>query len=90
MNSDYGGVLCKCIWQLRPTNADFKPTSRKKEIKDRAPSGTILSLNSGSFRITKELFLVWTTHVINSVRSLREMKALLLLDGHPTFRLLRI
>jgi hypothetical protein len=62
----------------------FKSTRGKDEIKDGAPPGSIFAFNPGRAYITKELFLVWIIHFINSVKPSKEEKILLLLDGHST------
>jgi hypothetical protein len=62
----------------------FKRARGKDEIKDCAPPGTIFACNSESAYITKELFLVWIVHFIDSVKPSREKNVLLLLDGHST------
>jgi hypothetical protein len=60
----------------------FKRARGKDEIKDGAPPGSIIAFNPESAYITMELFLVWMSHFINSLKLSKENKVLLLLDDH--------
>jgi hypothetical protein len=60
----------------------FKRARGKDEINDGAPPGSIIEFNPESAYITMELFLVWMSHFINSLKPSKEKKVLLLLDDH--------
>ena len=62
----------------------FKRARGNDALKIGAPPDTIFSFNPESGYINKELFVVWLTHFIEKVRSRKEKKVLLLLDGHAS------
>jgi hypothetical protein len=56
-----------------------------REIEETSPPGTMFAFNSQNAHITKELFLVWIIHFINSVKPSREKNSAFIAQTVNTF-----